>query len=738
MPVPRVPILIRHLRHLRHGCVLVCAWPALWAQTTAPTIEPGIELEPLIVGSQADTATPGYDPTGMGSVEADSYDSPFSNDLLMDEIPVETVAIDVDADAATAGVSAAEQAASGVRVNLRGFPTPRLRDSYSQTGVPEILNIGRSQNIQGPLIPVTGRAAPGGIQNFITNRPKAKAETRFAADMSDNDTASLRGETTGVLIKRKAWQRLAGEWNRRDGPQAFAWQETRTAMAAVSVRPTKRTSAMLQVDFLSYRGNPSPGLPEYRATHTSPIIGPYRPLALFHGYGPDAGVRRRLGNATLQLETQLSARTLLRAAVQAMVRELDEDRFTRGVLELDSMTFGGTREPQHIEQPLRLITGQVDATTRFKVGRSDHKISVAVDSNRVHSERTQRALTTADRDALLPLSVRRFRPDAADYYRPPYSPELYRRVTTDREDITRYSGLSLSDRSAFARGKYVLTVGVRYDTVSLDVHDRRTTASMPFVSDTTQETTYHAGANVVLVPGKIMAFGNYSTAFEPSTRLDARTNRIQGNEITDGYEVGFKGAWNRKINYTVHYFEFTNGNISRRNPRYNDPVLDPLQNEPELLAAGEEFFRGGVADLRFQPTPRLRVTGRLDVTHATTTVSPDVPAEVNRPLVRSPRHNLTLGARYEWNVGRLKGLNVGGGYSYTSGYVARYQDATRAYLAYPSVGLTNARVGYQWKRTRFTHEWELRVRNLFDEDLLALLDQPGRGREFGAGYSLRF
>jgi iron complex outermembrane recepter protein len=699
--------------------------------------DPPLRLQPLLVEASANEEEDGYDPTGMGATEAETYDAPFSNEIIWDELPEDDINVDLDDELTAISANRAELAASGVRLRLRGFPTPQLRDSYSQTGVPEILNVRRAQIIQGPLTAVTGRGAPGGIRNYLSYRPRARQQTELGFEMSDR-TRELEMETTGPLSPKKAWQRTALEWEETDGPQTFAWEETLEVTVATTVRPTRRTSAMLQLDHARYRGNPAPGVPEFRATADAPIVGPYRPLAFFHAHGPNAGVEKDVTSGTLQVESQLAPRLMLRTSLQSLRRELVDNRFTRGVYQLDTGTFGGTREPLHTEQPLSLLAGQVDLTSRFSAFGLEHKLFVAVESIRSRATRLQRALTAEDRETLLPPDVRTFAPAAPNYFRPAYSPETYRRVIADRDETTEYRGIAVSDRTAFANGRVVVTAGARFDSVELELEDRRSGAAFPRVKDRAEELTWHAGANVVLVPGRVLAFANSSTAFEPSTRVDARTGRIQGNETTGGFELGFKGMLPRRLNYTLLYFDFTNENISRRNPRYNDPILDPDLTEPELLASGEEAFRGGAADLRLQLTRQWRINLRAGFTDARTTRSPDVPEEEGRPLVRMPRVTASISTRYAWDEGPLNGVSVGIGANYVDGFVARYADETRAHLAYPSVTQVHAHVDYEWERGRFEHEIGMRVRNLLDRDLLAALAQPGRDREISFEYELEF
>ena len=695
-------------------------------------------MDPLLVPVGREDAR--YDGTGLGSLEAERTDPPFSNDLVSGaETEEEDLGAELNTELqAIATVNPVDLAAGVSRVDLRGFPTPRLRNGFTQLGVPEVLNPERTELIQGPLTPVTGQAAPGGIQNFMTARPRSQPSRRLSVSATTSESRQARFETTSPLVPRKAWYRLAGAWSRKDGPQAFAYRETRGIEGALTVRHHPKASTLLQFDYQEMRGNIAPGLPEYRENRTGKVIGPYLPLADFNAAGPGTGLRKRVWNVSLLVEAQPWRPLALRAGVQAYGRVLDEDRWTTGQFVLDSGKFGGTREPQHYEQPLRAVVGQVDATLRFARSGVDHKVLASLAHSRVTYDRLQRGLDAAER-AQLPLSVRSFDPYEPDYFQPAYSPDYFRRVITDRSERTGYTTLVVSERAAFAHGKVVATAGLRADRVEFLLEDRKPGADRPLVRDRTSEVTWHAGANYLVKPSRLLLFGNASTAFQPSTRVDARTGQLQGNDTTRGLELGAKGLFfDRRLHLTALVYAFANQNISRRNPLYNDPILDAQLTQPELVASGEEEFTGASVDVRGQITPHWSVSGRAGYTRAVTVRSPDLPQEEGRSLTRIPRYTFALQQRYGFSAGRWNGLSLGMGLTYIGEFVQNYEGSSRAYLAYPSYVLTSVNAGYRWREGKRQHTVGLSCSNLLDRDLLASHARVGAERDVGVSYSLTY
>lgn len=717
---------------------------SLSAQTvTRATPEPitpaeVVRLEKVEV--EAKGAQVGFDPTGLGSNEAQLHEAPFSNELalqgIFDDDPLE---VEVNFELGQIrSPSAVDLATGDTRLSLRGFPAPLLRDGFVHLGVPDLLNTGRLLVIQGALVPVLGRAAPGGIQDFQTARPRTTAGKRFEYSVSSRQRQAAAMELTGPAVPKRLWQRFAADWSRKRGPEPFSLSETRSADAALAWKHSATASTLYYVDFQQLKATTPAGIPEYRPAAGQKIVGPYRPLALFNAYGPEAGVRRRSTMAGVLFDGQPNPRLTVRASVEAWWRQVEQDRFTTSLFNRATGVFEGTREPIHVEQPQHAVSGRLDVTRRFTTKRAEHKFLFAASDTWGTYLREERGLTAADR-AALPLSVRQFRPEAPNYYRPPFSRVRYSRVISDREEKARYTALEASERAAFAKGRLVLTAGVRQDFVDLHLDDRRPGAVPPRVDAGARQATYHFGANYQAVPSRLLLFATTSTAFEPSTRIDARTGRIQGNDTTRGYEAGCKARNpGLLLEWSAAVFTLFNQDISRRNPLLNDPIFDANQTQPQLVAAGEERFTGGRLEGRWRPSTPWIVAGRVAYVRAITTASPDIPEEVGRPLTRTPPFNAGVSASYSFATGRLAGTALGASYSYLSRYTAYYEDRNRLRQDYPGYGQVACSVSRTITRKPHTHQFALSVRNLLNLDLLASQARSGAQREFTGSYRLLF
>ena len=294
---------------------------------------------------------------------------------------------------------------------------------------------------------------------------------------------------------------------------------------------------------------------------------------------------------------------------------------------------------------------------------------------------------------------------------------------------------------AFAKGRLVLTVGARQDFVALRVDDRRPGTTMPRVQDRVGQVTYHGGVNYQARPSRLLLFATTSTAFEPSTRVDMRTGRIQGNDTTRGYEAGFKARraeWNADLSGSA--FTLFNQDISRRNPLLNDPIHDASQTQPQLVAAGEEKFTGWRVEGRWKPSPPWTLASRVSYVRAITTASPDIPEEVGRQLARLPPITAGVSASHAFSAkGPFAGTFASVAFTYVDGYIAHHEDRNRFGLKYPgdrqvSLSLSRSLV----TQKIYTHSFALTVRNALDRDVLASHARPGQWREFTGSYRLTF
>lgn len=702
--------------------------------------DPALMLDPLTVEGE-DMNSAEYDPTGLDGNRAELSEPPFANELLYDpafsEMPLNELDQELESLAA-ARANAAEIAAGSESINLRGFPAPMRRNGFSQAGIPEVLNSEGGELVIGSLVPVIGRAAPGGIRNMRTARPTGRVFNQLEASAGTAGNWRTQARAAGVITPKKSWFLASAGFSGSDGPQRFAETQQGTARLALAVKHSRSTSTLWSVDVLDLHGNPAPGIPDYRLTPGGPIIGPYLPLADFHTYGPRASVGRQAAALGFQLESQLSPDLSLSSSTELFGRRSEQDRFTTGQYVVSTGVFSGVREPTHREESFQGLTHQTDLTRRFQALGADHKVLAGVECTFAGDSDENRGLLPADRNTLLPVTVLTFDPDSPDYYRPDYSPSVYRRIITDRENSYAHAAAVTTLRSAINHGRTVLTVGVRRDFNRIEVDDNRASAPFPRTEKRLANNSAHAGVNQ-RVGRQVLLFATVSSAVQPSTRIDSRTGQIQKNASTSGYELGARASLlQRKLTLAVMGFDYTNSDIVRRNPLYQDPVADADQTQPQLVTSGEEVFRGVTAQAGWKPVPAWTATTKVSWTDAYTVSSPDLPEEEGRPLAQLPSFSAAAGLRYAFTDGTLRGLSVGGSATYIGEVVQNYARSGRLELDSPAYTIANLDTGYTWRAGKVTHTVSAGVNNLFDTDLLAKAYRVGAERSLTVGWRVAF
>jgi iron complex outermembrane recepter protein len=219
------------------------------AKLAAKTGEEPVKMERFHVSAKP--SDEGFDPTGTGSHEQQLRDPPFSNDMISaDAVEDDPLAMELKTELGIIATPSPVDLATGdSRAGLRGFPTPLLTNGFVRMGGIDVLNTARTIVIQGALVPVLGRAAPGGIQDVWTNRPRSARSRRVEYTFSSLERQSAAIEVTGPIVPKRSWHRVAVDWGRKTGPERFAASETRAVNGAITWRHSAAASTLFAVDY---------------------------------------------------------------------------------------------------------------------------------------------------------------------------------------------------------------------------------------------------------------------------------------------------------------------------------------------------------------------------------------------------------------------------------------------------------------------------------------------------------
>lgn len=716
------------------GVLLCCATPAVRAAGGPPAPKE----DPLILDRYTVEADSG-DVSTWPEEKPDVF--PFERAGVFGELEAETP-MDPGHSMVTEELAALPEARQVEFVSIsggstpRGFTAPRLRNGLTQLGFPEQIVGGRRDLLTGFMAVLYGRTAPGGIINLTSRRPTPKTSWAFETQVATRPSYFVQAERSELLITRKLNGRVLGSWSTMNGPEQFAERDEGIIAASLRYAPDKLTVVLWEFEAARTLAVPSPGIPLTRPEPGGLIGSPSIEHAEFNTNGPHAWARRDSTSTSLWAERQMPGKWSLRGGAQLWSRTQEELRFSTGPYVLSTGKFDGTREPQYNDRDDRTLGAQLEADFPIKGKRINQRWLAGVEGSHAITDRSRRVLPTADRNAL-PLGVRSLDPADPDYTTPAYSEATYSRVTILRDELADYVGAFVSDRLSWARGRQGATFGLRQDWVRGSVDDELPGAKIPHATAAVKKTTYHTGW-VGQFSRDFATFVNHSTAFQPQRRVDARTGRIQGNESTSGVEAGLRWQTPAKTMLgTLAVYRLWNRNITRLNPQYDDPVLDPNHTQPQLVSSGEEQFTGAEGTFRWALSRSLTAEVRGAWLEAITTSSPDLPQEVGRQLPRTPE--FTASASATWRPGPSGlGWSFGAAYAWIGSHVAVYPGTTRSWWRCDAYGVLGLNAGYTWQYAKLRHNAGLSLRNALDEDLIALAGRLGGERTAEARYSVRF
>ncbi len=142
-----------------------------------------VSLPEFRIETNKDNAYLATETTSGTRTAAKLIDLPFSVQSLPSEFFNGFMLFDFDElNGYVSNVKPADSAGAGNGGStIRGFGPPQFRNGFSIIQQPDSNNVDRVEVLKGPSAGIYGATAPGGVINFITKKPKSKAERSHAA-----------------------------------------------------------------------------------------------------------------------------------------------------------------------------------------------------------------------------------------------------------------------------------------------------------------------------------------------------------------------------------------------------------------------------------------------------------------------------------------------------------------------------------------------------------------------------
>jgi iron complex outermembrane receptor protein len=664
------------------------------------------------------------------------------------------------------------QSGTGGYVSFRGFQPQFFRNGFQRIGIAEVVNLERVEFIKGPLAATFGLTEPGGIVNYVTQRPFRKSSTQFKTTIGSYDYQRYEAHTTGPLSKGKVFARVDLTYTDMDGFQNFFYNKTFAGSTAITFQPTNATTITAEVERLRRTMNRGQaGITEVRpSSWVSPVSGKSGQSVTggvavdlerigFNPLGTDNTQIRNVTTVDLRGEHRFNSVLSLRANLQWWERPYEAWTWTTTSSTSSAANYSvatgnfNSRDPFHDEASASTMQGQIDLLASFKVAETDNKLLMTFDMSDFGTEGWSWKMPTADRNAL-PASVKTL--SAAN---PDFSGFNHSLLTNGVEHNTTdrtLTGFLLSERMALGKSA-LLFASYRYDRMNVDYSDFINPDSSASKRD--GQSSYSFGSNLRLLGDSLVLFGNHSTSFTPQLTRDKGTGALQDSVTAEGDEAGFKGELlNGKMFWTASVYRIDRDNIPQLNPLYSDDE-DAELGVPQYVGAGKERSKGAELEIYADLAYGLSLTASGAYMDATTLESLTDPAKKGVPLLRTPRRTGSLSLTYSFKSGFLDKVKVGASMRYCDDYVARYGTAgsqvtgselvtNKLRLNYgptnrieeirPSATIYDAFISYKFDTGHFHHLVGLSAKNLMNHEWWSASGRKNDPRTYYARYELRY
>ncbi len=407
----------------------------------------------------------------------------------------------------------------------------------------------------------TDIGSPGGVINIVTKTPQFI--NRSAASLRVGSFGQFRPafDVQGVLDKNETFAvRVNGAYERKDGFRPGVSAEKIYVNPSISWRPDRRTTIVVEMDYLDDNRTPDPGTINLSSNDTNKIYDlPYDRFLGFESNNAQNVNTSYAARLVRELNPNLSFRlafiksnlnvnavtTSVSSAIQGVELESYNERYR---------TIGGSNRIDNNSVLQLDLIGQ-DVQTGFM----KHTFQVGVDYRTNFLETTSRRMTSGDYVDIIDVfqPINNTLPSLATFVNNPDSTTAL--SLSDAPSVSSKSqsfGLMAQDVITF--NKYLRAfIGLRFSTMQStsstnDVGVTRGDALNPIV-----------GLMVSPIKG-LNLFGSYtsSTSLSGATNIDIHGNEL-GDQRIDQIEAGFKSEWfNQRLRFNLTAYKINNKNMS--------------------------------------------------------------------------------------------------------------------------------------------------------------------------------
>lgn len=673
--------------------VAVCAFgqePAPGRPAAANGESDVVALPEFTVTSRAASEYAATESTTGTRVASKIFDLPFVVNTVTSQFMEEFSLLEfAEQFAYTSNFVASENLWGGY--NLRGFAAQlQLRNGFRRNGLSDRVNVDRAEVIKGPTAAIYGITTPSGAINFVTRRPQTKPGYRLGLSGGSHEFRRAEVSATGPIASRMFYRVDATQWEREPDP-IHKRVEFGTVSGVLLFKPTDHTSVSVEYEFLERREQGISGA-VVPSTQTPNVQDPYRGTGGLYTanvrlatelwdrnfQGPRNYSHRSIHNVTASLEHRFGPSLSLRSSANGWRRLTERNEIaSRNVFRPDLSPAAGGSISRGTPQFRTITEGvggwQTDLLSAFETGPVKHKLLTTLDYGR-HTQTNSKAYQMTNfavglpgLGSAVPINDSRLE----HFVRYHENPAIYNNAAPSlHTDLSiDVVGLFVSERAFLFDERLILLAGLRYDWVRNELEDHlAATPAGRITRQIERKLTYQAGLNYALRPW-LRLYANASTSFFPQIQAGNAVgiNPVDGstfalpNEEGHGLDAGVKvSAWGGNLSFTAGWFDIRRQKIADRvNADTSAGALSVT------YVSGEQSSRGFEGDFNWVATSELQFFGGYGYTDAQYESHP-LRWLIGGPLRNAPKHTVSLGSRYEFKAGPLRGFYVTAGYRYNS------------------------------------------------------------------------
>ncbi|MFG1359084.1 TonB-dependent siderophore receptor [Xanthobacter pseudotagetidis] len=568
----------------------------------------------------------------------------------MEDQEVESVA---EALRYTPGVFSEYRGASNVRdeVIVRGFAyVPRYLDGMLMGGDVDYAKIypyllERVELLSGPSSVLYGQINPGGLINMVSKKPTFDHPLR-EVELTIGNNMMFQGSfdfADRIVGSDTLAFRIVGTGLTTDLQENFAKQQAIAIAPSLTWAPSDSTRLTILSGF---EWEPDFGYRNFldAAGTVSPITGyGYVPRDFFVSDPNYETARRTQAWIGYEFEHQVSAALTLRQKTRYYWVDYDQYTLVWGWTSADPKTGANTivnRTASGGGDAWGTFTNDNQAQFNLTTGPAEHTILAGLDY-RYRSRSYNWGYNWSDVPTIS-LTNPIYGYNFSGLVLSPYS---------DQELSASQLGVYLQDQIKV--GDLNLIAGIRQDWADTSITEYVGPSALGYDDSAF---TYRVGALYTFANG-IAPYASYSTSFEPAVYAPPEGEAPFKPTTAEQFEVGVKYVPpGTRMLFTAAYYDIWQQNVVQNIyvPGYGAYVYQQI---------GEVHNRGFELSANAEITKNLSIIAAYSYIDSTITET-GVESELGKTPSRIPQNTASFWAKYAFDEGRLRGLEVGGGVRY--------------------------------------------------------------------------